>query len=138
MDKNNFFDNYFKLLTLLFWPIILYKWLFIANESVEYKLFIIFAILSIIYIISFLFIFYKDKNIKLITILYRISTLLAFLFTLGSFLLFPKNLFWLYLKMLFLILYFYFSCVKVSKYKIDEGVVGIIGSILLLVITIFY
>lgn len=139
MNSEKFFDNYFKLLSLIFWPIIWYKWVAISNLSIEISLCLIYFILSIIYVLSFLYFFLKKShNYTKIVIYYRVSTILAFIFTLFSFLLYPKNLTFLFLKLLFISVYFYFSCIKVAKYKIDEGVVGIIGSILIAVITIFY
>lgn len=137
MDKTNFFDNYFKVLTLLFWPIIWFKWRFISTSSLSYLMFIIYLALSIVYLILFSYFCLKNKNTDSIVFLYRLSTLLTFVFTLLSFLLFPKNLFLLYLEMVFIAFYFYSSCLKVYRHHMDEGVVGILSSFLLIAITIF-
>ncbi len=137
MITNKFLENYFRVLTLLFWPIILYKWIAISIRSIELTLFNLFSSLSLVYIVLLIF-NYKKNNISKITIYYRISTLIAFFTTLLSFLLFTKSYFYLYLKIFFVLIYFYCSCIKVYKYKMDEGIVGILASLLLIVITLLY
>ena len=82
--------------------------------------------------------FFNDNNIKSITLYYRISTLTAFIFTLFSLLLFPTSLFFLTLKVIFVFIYLYLSYTKLFKYKIEEGLVGILASLLLLVIMFRY
>ncbi|EQE13235.1 putative membrane protein [Clostridioides difficile CD149] len=44
----------------------------------------------------------------------------------------------MYLKIIFTGIYLYYSIVKTLKFKDDEGVVGIMSSLLLIVITLFY
>ena len=89
-------------------------------------------------ILEALDIFFNDNNIKSITLYYRISTLTAFIFTLFSLLLFPTSLFFLTLKVIFVFIYLYLSYIKLFKYKIEEGLVGILASLLLLVIMFRY
>ena len=137
MYKEKLFDNYFKFLALLFWPIMWYKWIVISNGTLENMLFTIYAIIAIVFIILYS-VFIKYKDITQIDFFYRISTLLAFIFTLFSFLIYPKSLFFLYLKIIFTGIYLYYSIVKTLKFKDDEGVVGIMSSLLLIVITLFY
>lgn len=139
MNSERFFDNYFKLLSLIFWPIIWYKWVVISNTRIEISLCLLYLTLSVFYILSFLYFYLKKPhNYAKIVVSYRMSTILAFVFTLFSFLMYPKNLIFLFLKLFFIVIYFYISCIKVVKYRIDEGVVGVIASLLLIVITIFY
>lgn len=138
MYKEKFFDNYFKFLALFFWPIMWYKWIVISNGTLENTLFTAYAIVAIIYIILYSRFIIKYKDITQIDFFYRISTLLAFIFTLLSFLIYPKSLFFLYLKIVFTGIYFYYSIVKTLKFRHEEGIVGIMGSILLIVITLFY
>nr|UWI51395.1 hypothetical protein NZ312_06750 [Clostridioides difficile] len=138
MYKEKFFDNYFKFLALFFWPIMWYKWIVISNGTLENTLFTAYAIVAIIYIILYSRFIIKHKDITQIDFFYRISTLLAFIFTLLSFLIYPKSLFFLYLKIVFTGIYFYYSIVKTLKFRHEEGIVGIMGSILLIVITLFY
>lgn len=138
MYKEKLFDNYFKFLALLFWPIMWYKWIVISNGTLENMLFTIYAIVAIVFIILYSVFMIKYKDITQIDFFYRISTLLAFIFTLFSFLIYPKSLFFLYLKITFTGIYLYYSIVKTLKFKDDEGVVGIMSSLLLIVITLFY
>ncbi|WP_024620611.1 hypothetical protein [Metaclostridioides mangenotii] len=139
MKDTKYIDNYFKILSLAFWPIIWYKWIVISNEIIEISLVTIYSILCVIY--TFHFIYLKTKcnyEIDKIEVYYNFSTILAFISTLYSFLIFPKNLTFLYLKIALICAYFYFSVLKAIRYKREEGIVGIMGSLLLAVITVFY
>ncbi len=138
MYKEKLFDNYFKFLALFFWPIMWYKWIVISNGTLENMLFTTYAIIAIVFIILYSVSMIKYKDITQIDFFYRISTLLAFIFTLFSFLIYPKSLFFLYLKIIFTGIYLYYSIVKTLKFKDDEGIVGIMSSLLLIVITLFY
>ena len=138
MNKTKFFDDYFKALVLLFWPIIWFKWQFLATHNISYSLFMIYLALATVYIITFTYFSVIKKNHERIVYFYRISTLMAFIFTLLCFLLYPKSRFLLLIKMIFVGIYFYFSCIKVYKHNMDEGVVGILSVFLLIVITILY
>lgn len=138
MKKEYFFEMGFRALTLIFWPIIIYKWIFISNIYMERNSFLIFTILSIIYIIKICISQIKYKFLDNIVIYYRISTLISFILTLASFSLYPTNITLLCLKLLFVFIYFYISCKNVYTYKIEECVVGMISSILLVVISICY
>ena len=136
MINTKFMDNYFKFLFLSFWPIIWYELIFVSAAFIKSILVALYCIATLIYIP--LIIFFNDNNIKSITLYYRISTLTAFIFTLFSLLLFPTSLFFLTLKVIFVFIYLYLSYIKLFKYKIEEGLVGILASLLLLVIMFRY
>ena len=136
MINTKFMDNYFKFLFLSFWPIIRYELIFVSDPFIKSILVALYCIATLIYIP--LIIFFNDNNIKSITLYYRISTLTAFIFTLFSLLLFPTSLFFLTLKVIFVFIYLYLSYTKLFKYKIEEGLVGILASLLLLVIMFRY
>ena len=91
MRKEYFFEMGFRGLTLLFWPIIIYKWIFISNIYIERNAFLIFSILAILYIIIIGISQIKNKFLDNIVIYYRIATLSSFILTLASFLLFPST-----------------------------------------------
>lgn len=137
MTSKKFLENFFRGLTLLFWSIIWYKWVTISIEYIEFTLVTIFSILSLLYIIL-ISLSYKKNNLSKIDLMYKISTLLAFISTLFSFVLFSKSYIYLYLKMFFVLIYFYYSCKKLYKYNNDIGVVGILSSLLLIVLTLLY
>lgn len=137
MTSKKFLENFFRGLTLLFWSIIWYKWVTISIEYIEFTLVTIFSILSLLYMILIL-LSYKKNNLSKIDLMYKISTLSAFIFTLFSFVLFSKSYIYLYLKLFFVLIYFYYSCKKLYKYNNDIGVVGILSSLLLIVLTLLY
>lgn len=138
MKKEYFFEMGFRGLTLIFWPIIIYKWIFISNIYMERNTFFLFSILAIIYIINIGIFQTKYKFLDKIVIYYRISTLISFILTLASFLLYPTNITLIWLKLLSIFIYFYISFKNVYSHKIEECVVGMISSVLLLVISICY
>lgn len=138
MKKEYFFEMSFRGLTLIFWPIIIYKWIFIPNAYMERNSFLIFSILAIIYIINIGILQIKYKFLDNIVIYYRFSTLISFILTLASFLLYPTNITLMWLKLLSIFIYFYISLKNVYYHKVEECVVGMIGSVLLFVISVCY
>ncbi len=138
MNKENLFEYYFRLLTLLFWPIICYKWIFIQNITIESILFITYTFIASIFIIFIIIDFIISKDIFNINLYYRVSTIISYILTLCSFLLYPTNIPILLFKFISIIIYFYFSSKLVFKFKNEEGVVGIISSLLLIAISICY
>lgn len=138
MNKEVFFEYYFRFLTLFFWPIICYKIIFIQNYTLESILFYSYTLVGIIYIALLIFYFMGMKKLRNINLHYRLNTICSYILTLSTFLLFPTNLTLLYLKFIFILIYFYFSCRMVFRFKNEEGVVGIISSLLLMVIAISY
>lgn len=138
MNKETLFEYYFRFLTLLFWPIICYKWIFIQNITIESILFTIYTFVGLIFIILIISNFIINKNILSIDLCYKVSTIISYILTLSSFLLFPTNLAVLGFKFISIIAYLYFSCKLVFKFKNEEGVVGIISSLLLTAIAICY
>ena len=137
MTSKKFLENFFRGLTLLFWSIIWYKWVTISIEYIEFTLVTIFSILSLLYMILIL-LSYKKNNLSKIDLMYKIITLLSFISTLFIFVLFSKSYIYLYLKLFFVLIYFYYSCKKLYKYNNDIGVVGILSSLLLIVLTLLY
>lgn len=135
MNNIKFINNYFKFLFLLFWGIVWYNVITMPKIFSEFFIQILFCLLSIIYIILIL----CNKNkFKKIDIFYRMITLLSFISFLFSYVLFSKNITLLLLKLFFIFVYFYISCLKNFKYNMNEGVVGILSSLLLLTITLYY
>lgn len=140
MTNSSFIDKFFKLIHLMFWPIIWYKLSFISSSSINDNLFYIFFVTSFVFVILIIYSNIKNK-ISLqgnIYDLYRLGTTFAFMSSLYSMLIVPKDVTWLLLKILFTIIYFYVSFLNLFKAKSAEGVVGLVGSTLLFVITIFY
>ena len=126
MKREKFFEYCFRGLTLLFWPIIIYRLIFLPNYKLEYIMIVPYSILAILYIII----------IGNIIVYYRISTLISFILTLASLMLYPTNLTLMMLKLLSVIIYFYISSKSVYTYHLEECVVGIISSVLIFAIAI--
>jgi len=135
MSNTKFIDDFFKFLTLLFWPIVWYNYVVIPKIETEIFMFTIFTLLSIIY--SFLLL-YNFKKFDKIVVLYKVSTLVTFIIFLCSYLLFSKNIILLFVKLVFILVYFYISYIKNFKYKMNEGVVGILSALMLITITFSY
>lgn len=77
---------------------------------------------------------YEDK----IEIFYKLVTLISFIFSSYTYYMFSVSIFGFLLKLIFLIIYMYISIIKVHKYKLEEGVVGIIASILMIFMLLRY
>jgi hypothetical protein len=135
MNNTKFIDDCFKFLTLLFWPIVWYNSVVIPKFQTEIIMFTSFTLLSVIYIFLIL---YNLKKFPKIVNLYRVSTLVTFILFLCSYLLFSKSMLLLSLKFIFILIYFYISFIKNFKYKMNEGVVGMLSALLLITITFSY
>ena len=138
MKKEYFFEMYFRGLTLFFWPIIIYKWIFLKNIYIERNSFLVFDILAILYIILIGISQIKNKFLDNIVIYYKIATLISYILTLASLMLYPTNITLMMLKVVSIFIYLYISCKNAITYKIEECVVGIISAILLLALSICY
>ena len=77
---------------------------------------------------------YEDK----IEIFYKLVTLISFIFSSYTYYMFSVSIFGFLLKLIFLIIYMYISIIKVHNYKLEEGVVGIIASILMIFMLLRY
>lgn len=140
LESDDFFEHYFRLLTLCFWPIMWYKWNVISSRKLEYILFLTYSFFALVYLILFIIRFFKSNLEKRNSMMfyYRSSSIVAFIVSLFSFVLFPKNIPLFYFKLFSISVYLYFSYREVFKNKNDEGVVGIMSFLLLLALTIFY
>ena len=138
MKKNNFLELCFIFLFLSFWGIIWYKWIAIAPVAFDFISTIVFSSLAMLYILYTIFDYFKNKNTLPIILLYRISVLLTFISSLLSFVLFPTTLSFFYAKNLLAIICIYVSSKKLTKFKYEDGLVGILSSILLIVLEFLY
>ena len=122
--KYDILEFYFRFLTILFWGFLLLNWIFIPNNTVNRYILNIYLILLYINNIK-----YIHKNY--IDFLYRFISIVTFIVSGAYFLLFSNNIKLLLTKSVINLMYFYISCKKVSISKDEEGVVGIIASILI-------
>ncbi len=129
---------YFRGLTLFFWSIIIYKLIFLKNIYIERNAFLGLTILAILYITLIGILQIKNKFLDNIVIYYKIATLISYILTLASLMLYPTNITLMMFKLASIFIYLYISCKNAITYKIEECVVGIISSILLLALSICY
>lgn len=131
---SNLFDNIFKFLFIGFWSVFLFTTTISTDSKISLILFSIYNVPLFLYIIIYpICMLYFKINTERIIVYYRLSTLIAFIFTAYSFVMFPTNLCLFFIKLVTIAIYMYLSSIKVYKYKMDEGVVGIMSSILILV-----
>ncbi|HSQ34163.1 MAG TPA: hypothetical protein VLM81_04695 [Peptostreptococcaceae bacterium] len=133
------YDNLFKFIVVFFWIISWSTSMVEMPNQLEYFLFFSYNIFTFWYIISYILTI-KLKNISIAKIIidYRITTVLAFFFASLKYFIFPTSIICIVLTVLFLFIHIYFSARKVVRYKLEEGVVGIISSLLILSLMTFY
>ena len=124
-------EFYFRFLTILFWGFLLLNWIFIPNNTVNRYILNIYLILSLVYLILLYINNIKYIHKNYIDFLYRFISIVTFIVSGAYFLLFSNNIKLLLTKSVINLMYFYISCKKVSISKDEEGVVGIIASILI-------
>ena len=129
--KYDILEFYFRFLTILFWGFLLLNWIFIPNNTVNRYILNIYLILSLVYLILLYINNIKYIHKNYIDFLYRFISIVTFIVSGAYFLLFSTNIKLLLTKSVINLMYFYISCKKVSISKDEEGVVGIIASILI-------
>lgn len=129
--KYDILEFYFRFLTILFWGFLLLNWIFIPNNTVNRYILNIYLILSLVYLILLYINNIKYIHKNYIDFLYRFISIVTFIVSGAYFLLFSNNIKLLLAKSVINLMYFYISCKKVSISKDEEGVVGIIASILI-------
>ncbi len=134
MKKEYFSEMGFRGLTLIFWTIIIYGRLSIRNFYIDKCIFLIFNTLAILYIIIIGILQIKNKFLDNIVIYYKFSTLISYILTVTSYLIYQTNITLIFLKAISVFIYFYISSKCVFKFKDTDCVVGIISSILLITI----
>lgn len=129
--KYDILEFYFRFLTILFWGFLLLNWIFIPNNTVNRYILNIYLIFSLVYLILLYINNIKYIHKNYIDFLYRFISIVTFIVSGAYFLLFSNNIKLLLAKSVINLMYFYISCKKVSISKDEEGVVGIIASILI-------
>ncbi len=138
LRKLSFMEIYFRLISLLFWPIYWYKWIVITIQNYNDILFTIYLVLDVIFIVL-LFIRYIMKKVSSKRyFLFALSTAVTYLVSLYSFMIYPTNILLLYLKMGMCVFLMIVSWKLIKKEYNDIGVVGILSGLLILLLTYFY
>ena len=138
--KNFILEFLFRGLTILFWFIFLYNWILIPHININLYIFIFYTVIALFYLVIFSIDKIQDNSFKErdIDFLYRFISISTFIVYLLSILLFSNNLKILFLKFILTLIYFYISYKKAFKLKQEEGLVGVISSILLFTFDIYY
>lgn len=141
-NKLNSFNNIFKFLFLVFWVMFWFIGIILTDykfNKIAIYLFITYSSVCVLYIASYI-IYMKVSNNReeKIEIYYKLATLLSFLFATLSYYIFPISILWFLVKLSFLFIYMYISILKVYKYKLEEGVVGMLASALMLFMFLRY
>ena len=138
--KNFILEFLFRGLTILFWFIFLYNWILIPHININLYIFIFYTVIALFYLVIFSIDKIQDNSFKKrdIDFLYRFISISTFIVYLLSILLFSNSLKILFLKFILTLIYFYISYKKAFKLKQEEGLVGIISSILLFTFDIYY
>lgn len=139
LKKLSFMEIYFRIVSLLFWPIYWYKWIVITIENYNLVLFEVYLVVDSIFILLLLIrkIFKKVTQSNLY-FLFALSMSVNYLVSLYSFMICPTNIPVLYLKMFTCILMMIISWKLIKKEDNDIGVVGLMAGILILMLTYFY
>ncbi|CEP81428.1 hypothetical protein QJR30_13055 [Paraclostridium sordellii] len=141
-NKLNLFNTLFKLIFVAFWIIFWFIGVILTDNKfnqLSTTLFISYSSICIIYIIAYL-VYMKVTKVyeNKIEIYYKLVTILSFVFSSYSYYILPLSMFWFLVKLSVLFFYMYISILKVYKYKMEEGVVGIIGAALMIFMFVRY
>ena len=133
-----FLEVFFRFTCMLFWPLYWYKWSVITIANYNEILFNIYLVVSGLFLIVCTMVYIIKKSTTGIYYLYRMVLILTYLESLYSFMVVPRNIEALYVKIILCVLLLLVSNKLIKKDKNDTGVVGILSSILILVLTYFY
>lgn len=136
--KYDILEFYFRFLTVLFWGILLFNWIFIPNNTINRYIFSIYSLFSLVYLLLIIADNIKFVHKDYIDFLYKFISITTFIISEFYFLLSSNNIKLLLVKSLINSLYFYISCKKVFTSKDEDGVVGIIASILIFIFATCY
>lgn len=137
-EKIGFIEMYFRLVSLLFWPVYWYKWTVITVENYNTILFKIYGVLDILFIFLLLVFFLFKRDKRWWYFIFSLSMATCYLVSLYSFIMVPVDINWLYIKIGTIIITMIISWNLLRREKNDIGVVGLLTGVLLLVMTYFY
>lgn len=131
-------EIYFRIISLMFWPIYWYKWIVITIENYNNILFYLYSIVDGLFI-AILIIKYLLKKVESKRYFkFAMSMSITYLITLSSFMIFKTNITLLYLQIVMCIVLIVESWKLIKEEYNDIGVVGILAGLLILILTYFY
>ena len=137
-QKIGFIEMYFRFVSLLFWPIYWYKWTVITVENLNNILFKIYGVIDIVFIFLLVLFFTIKRRETLWYFIFSLSMSTCYLVSLYSFIMVPVDINWLYIKIGTIIVTMIISWNLLKRDGNDIGVVGLLGGVLLLIMTYFY
>lgn len=137
-EKIGFIEMYFRLVSLLFWPVYWYKWTVITVENYNTILFKIYGVLDILFIFLLLVFFLFKRDKRWWYFIFSLSMATCYLVSIYSFIMVPVDINWLYIKIGTIIITMIISWNLLRREKNDIGVVGLLTGVLLLIMTYFY
>lgn len=131
-------ELYFRIISLMFWPIYWYKWIVITIENYNNILFYIYLLIDGTFIVL-LIVKYLMRRIKSKRYFkFALSMALTYLVTLSSFMIFQTNIIILYAQIVMCIILMVESWKLIKEEYNDIGVVGLLAGLLILILTYFY
>lgn len=137
-QKIGFIEIYFRLVSILFWPIYWYKWTVITVENFNNVLFNIYGVIDLAFIVLLVIFFLFKRRETLWYFLFSLSMAVCYIVSLYSFIIVPVDINWLYIKIGTIIVTMVISWNLLKRDENDVGVVGLLSGVLLLIMTYFY
>lgn len=144
-DKYNSVKSYdymFKILFIMYWSIFWFIGVILTDnkfDSLATSICWSYIILCTTYLLIYLINIKCNKIYESkIEIYYKMFTIITFVVSSYSYYIMPISIFWFLFKLILVCVYMYISIVKVSKYKLEEGVVGIMNASLMLFMLLRY
>ncbi|WP_293426127.1 hypothetical protein [Peptostreptococcus sp.] len=137
-QKIGFIEIYFRLVSILFWPIYWYKWTVITVENFNNVLFNIYGVIDLAFIVLLVIFFLFKRRETLWYFLFSLSMAVFYIVSLYSFIIVPVDINWLYIKIGTIIVTMVISWNLLKRDGNDVGVVGLLSGVLLLIMTYFY
>lgn len=131
-------ELYFRLISLMFWPIYWYKWIVITIENYNNILFYIYFVVDVIFITLLIIKYIRKKIESKRYFKFALSMSLTYLITLSSFMIFTTNITLLYAQIIMCIILMVESWKLIKEDYNDIGVVGVLAALLILILTYFY
>ena len=137
-QKIGFIEIYFRLVSILFWPIYWYKWTVITVENFNNVLFNIYGVIDLAFIVLLVIFFLFKRRETLWYFLFSLAIDVFYIVSLYSFIIVPVDINWLYIKIGTIIVTMVISWNLLKRDGNDVGVVGLLSGVLLLIMTYFY
>lgn len=131
-------ELYFRLICLVFWPIYWYDWIVITIQNYNQILFNLYFIMDTVFIVFLVIKRFVNAKATKWYFGFMLTTSLTYLVSLYSNMIVPRDVTFLYIKIVLCFLMIFSSWKLIKVEENDIGVVGVLSGLLLLVLTYFY